>query len=100
MSRVLVTEKIADAGLDALRAAGHDVDLRLGLSAEETSAAIAGAHALIVRSATQVDRAVLAAGTDLVVVGRAGVGLDNIDTRAATERDTARRDRGPRWPRG
>ncbi len=86
MSRVLVTEKIADAGLDALRAAGHDVDLRLGLSAEETSAAVAGAHALIVRSATQVDRAVLAAGTDLVVVGRAGVGLDNIDTRAATER--------------
>ena len=86
MSRVLVTEKIAESGLDALRAAGHDVDLQLGLEPEALAAAVVGAHALIVRSATQVDRAVLAAGTELVVVGRAGVGLDNVDTRAATDR--------------
>ena len=86
MSRVLVTEKIAESGLDALRAAGHEVDLRFDLSPEAIIAAVAGARALIVRSVTQVDQAVLAAGTDLLVVGRAGVGLDNIDTRAATER--------------
>ncbi len=86
MSRVLVTEKIAESGLDALRAAGHEVDLRVDLSPEAIIAAVAGARALIVRSVTQVDQAVLAAGTDLLVVGRAGVGLDNIDTRAATER--------------
>ncbi len=86
MGRVLVTEKIAESGLEALRAAGHEVDLQLGLSAEAIARAVAGAQALIVRSATQVDSAVLDAGTELVVVGRAGVGLDNVDTRAATDR--------------
>ena len=45
-----------------------------------------GAHALIIRSATQVNAAVLEAGTDLVVVGRAGVGLDNVEVPVATER--------------
>ena len=49
-------------------------------------ATVPGAHALIIRSATTVTREVLAAGTDLVVVGRAGIGLDNVDTDAATER--------------
>ena len=48
------------------------------------STAIAGAHALIIRSATQVTAEVLAAGADLVVVGRAGIGLDNVDVEAAT----------------
>ena len=43
-----------------------------------------GANALIVRSATQVTAAVLEAGTDLAVVGRAGIGLDNVDVEAAT----------------
>ncbi|MDE0066529.1 MAG: hydroxyacid dehydrogenase [Acidimicrobiaceae bacterium] len=86
MKRVLVSETIAEAGLDLLRSAGHDVDLRLGLSPEELCEAVAGASALIVRSATQVDAAVLAAGTDLVVVGRAGVGVDNVDVAEATER--------------
>ncbi|MDP1807443.1 MAG: phosphoglycerate dehydrogenase, partial [Acidimicrobiales bacterium] len=46
--------------------------------------AVAGAHALIIRSATMVTADVLAAGQDLVVVGRAGIGLDNVDTEAAT----------------
>src|SRR5207237_592050 len=48
--------------------------------------ALVGAHALIIRSATQVDEAALAAGSDLVVVGRAGIGLDNVDVEAATRR--------------
>lgn len=86
MSRVLVTEKIADGGLDALRAAGHEVDEQLGLSPEQLLDAIKGAHALIVRSSTQVTAEVLAAGTDLVIVGRAGLGVDNIDVEAATTR--------------
>lgn len=86
VSRVLITEKIAESGLDALRAAGHEVDIRLGLTPDELEHAVVGAHALIVRSATQVVESVLAAGTDLVVVGRAGVGLDNVDTAAATAR--------------
>jgi len=84
MARILVTEKIADGGLDRLRAAGHDVDLQLDLTPEQLLDAVVGAHALIIRSATTVTADVLAAGQDLVVVGRAGIGLDNVDTEAAT----------------
>ena len=84
--RVLVTEKIADGGLQRLRDAGHEVDVQEGLSAEELLGAVGGAHALIIRSATQVTAEVLAAGTDLIAVGRAGIGLDNVDVAAATER--------------
>lgn len=86
MARVLVTEKIARRGLDLLEEAGHDVDVQEGLDADGLRAAVAGAHALVIRSATQVTAEVLAAGGDLVVVGRAGVGLDNVDVPAATER--------------
>jgi D-3-phosphoglycerate dehydrogenase len=84
MARVLVAEKIADSGLDRLREAGHEVDVQTGLSPEELLEAVKGAHALIIRSATTVTAEVLAAGTDLVVVGRAGIGLDNVDVAAAT----------------
>jgi D-3-phosphoglycerate dehydrogenase len=84
MARVLVTEEIADGGLDRLRAAGHEVDVQLGLSAEELLGVLPGAHALIIRSATKVTAEALAAGRDLVVVGRAGIGLDNVDVEAAT----------------
>jgi len=86
MPRILVTEKIAARGLDQLRAAGHDVDVRQGLSPDELLEAIPGAAALIIRSATQVTGTVLEAGRDLVVIGRAGIGLDNVDVDAATER--------------
>ena len=86
MARVLVTEKIAQRGLDLLAHAGHEVDVREGLSPDELLEVVPGAHALIIRSATQVNAAVLEAGTDLLVVGRAGVGLDNVEVPVATER--------------
>ncbi|MEL7156839.1 MAG: phosphoglycerate dehydrogenase [Actinomycetota bacterium] len=86
MSRILVTEKIAEAGLDRLRSAGHEVDVRLGLSPEELESAIVGAHALVIRSATTVTEELLAAADELIVVGRAGIGLDNVDIDAATKR--------------
>jgi D-3-phosphoglycerate dehydrogenase len=86
MARVLVTEEIAEGGLDRLRAAGHTVDVQVGLSPDELLVTLPGAHALIIRSATQVDAEALAAGSDLVVVGRAGIGLDNVDVEAATAR--------------
>lgn len=86
MARVLVSEKLAQRGLDALAAAGHEVDVRLGLDPAGLVEAVAGAHALVIRSATQVTDEVLAAGRDLVVVGRAGIGLDNVDVAAATRR--------------
>ena len=83
--RIVIAEEIADAGLDRLRSAGFNVDVQLNKSAEELHAILDGAHALIVRSATMVDAAMLAAGKQLVVVARAGVGLDNIDVEAATK---------------
>jgi D-3-phosphoglycerate dehydrogenase len=86
MARVLVTEEIAEGGLDRLREAGHDVDVRLDLSADELLGAVPGAHALIIRSATKVTADVLDAATDLTVVGRAGIGLDNVDVDHATKR--------------
>jgi D-3-phosphoglycerate dehydrogenase len=86
MPRILVSEELAESGLAKMRAAGHEVDVRVGLSPEELRQAIKGAHALVVRSATNVDDELLAAGPDLVVVGRAGVGLDNVDIEAATRR--------------
>jgi len=81
-----VTERIAASGIDALRAAGHEVDESMGPSPAELVDAVKGAAALIVRSATQVTAEVLEAGDDLVVVGRAGIGLDNVDVEAATAR--------------
>ena len=84
MARILVTEEIAEGGLDRLRDAGHEVDVRLGLSPEELLRAVPGAAALIIRSATQVTAEVLAAGAELMAVGRAGIGLDNVDVTAAT----------------
>lgn len=84
MARVLVPEKLSEAGLAVLREAGHEVDVQLDLSDDQLLAAITGAQALIVRSATIVHSELLKSGSDLVVVGRAGVGLDNIDVAAAT----------------
>jgi len=84
MARVLVSEELAARGLDRLRDDGHEVDVRLGLSPAELLEVVPGAAALIIRSETQVTAEVLAAGTDLMVVGRAGIGLDNVDVAAAT----------------
>ncbi len=84
MARILVTESIADGGLERLRKAGHTVDIQEGLSSSQLIAVIPGAHALIIRSATKVTAEVLNAGKDLVVVGRAGIGLDNVDVTHAT----------------
>lgn len=86
MARILVTEPIAEGGLDRLRRAGHDVVVHLEPSPAELVDLVADANALIIRSATTVSREVLEAGSELVVVGRAGIGLDNVDVAAATER--------------
>ncbi|MYJ13149.1 MAG: hypothetical protein F4078_02330 [Acidimicrobiia bacterium] len=82
-ARVLVAERISAGGLDLLRVAGHEVDVRQRMNPAELIEAVAGAQALIVRSATQVTGEVLEAGADLTVVGRAGVGVDNVDLAAA-----------------
>jgi D-3-phosphoglycerate dehydrogenase len=86
MARILVTEPIAERGIAMLKEAGHDVDQRLTAGPEELLRAVAGAHALIVRSATKVTAEVIDAAKDLLAIGRAGIGLDNIDVSAATRR--------------
>ncbi len=84
MARVLITEKLAERGLELLRKAGHEVDIQLDLSPEQLLEAVKGAQGIIIRSATQITEEVLAAADELMIVGRAGVGLDNVDTEAAT----------------
>ena len=86
MARILVTESIADNGLEQLRKAGHKVDVQEGLSPAELLVAIKGVHALIIRSATKVTAEVVDASDELIVVGRAGIGLDNVDVPAATRK--------------
>jgi D-3-phosphoglycerate dehydrogenase len=80
--KVLVRETIADAGLELLRAK-FDVDVDLESPLEEI---LGDYDALVVRSATKVTAAVIASGTHLKVIGRAGVGVDNVDVDAATRR--------------
>ena len=85
MARVLIADPIADAGIELL-GREHEVDVRPGLSGAGLAEALSGAAALIVRSQTRVTRAALAGASELRVIGRAGVGVDNIDVEAATER--------------
>lgn len=81
---VLIAEELSPATVDAL---GPDFDIRHCNGADRTDllAALAGVDALLVRSATKVDAEVLAVADRLKVVARAGVGLDNVDVRAATQ---------------
>ena len=82
---VLVTEKLGAAGLELLRSFAN-VDCAYELTAEELRAKVSLVDALVVRSATRVSREVFeAARGRLRVVGRAGVGIDNVDLQAATE---------------
>lgn len=83
-SKVLVTDGIAAVAVERLQNA-CDVTVNNDISADELLQVIGGYDALIVRSRTKVTRAVFEAGTNLKVVGRAGVGVDNIDLAAATE---------------
>jgi D-3-phosphoglycerate dehydrogenase len=84
VAKVLVADKISSGGIDILINAGLDVDVKTGLSEDEV-VAIAGEYdGIIVRSATKITKRVIDAASKLGVVGRAGVGVDNIDLDAAT----------------
>lgn len=85
--RVLVSEKLADEGLQILRAEpGFEVVERPPLKGPELAAEIGDFDALIVRSGAKVTAEVIEAGKKLKVIGRAGIGVDNIDVAAATRR--------------
>ena len=81
--RVLVAEPLAPEGVALLRV-HHEVDERPDLSRDELCAAIPEYEALLVRSQVQVDAGLIEAGRRLIVIGRAGVGVDNVDLEAAT----------------
>lgn len=83
--KVLVTDPIADAGLDRLREAGFEVETAYEAQGEALHSAIHDAVGLVVRSGTEVTPELLGAAPELVIVGRAGIGVDNIDIDAATE---------------
>ena len=82
--RVLVAEKLAPEGV-ALLEEEHEVDVRVGMPREEYLAVLPEYDALLVRSGVKADAEAIAAGKRLVVIGRAGVGVDNIDIPAATD---------------
>ncbi|MGH7534399.1 MAG: phosphoglycerate dehydrogenase, partial [Gemmatimonadales bacterium] len=85
--RVLVTDNLSQRGVDLLRQTpGVEVEVRSKLAPEELKTILRDMDALIVRSATKVTPDVLAAAPRLRVVGRAGVGVDNVDLEAATAR--------------
>jgi D-3-phosphoglycerate dehydrogenase len=84
-AKVVIAESIADAGIAALREQ-FEVDVAIGLDPDDLADRLADADALIVRSATNVDRTLIEAAPKLKVIGRAGIGVDNIDLTAATAR--------------
>ncbi len=86
MSRVVVAEKISSSGIDLLRKDGHDVVDAVGWPREKLLEALQDADALLVRSGTKVDAGLLSRAPKLTVIGRAGVGVDNIEMAAATRR--------------
>lgn len=83
--KILVSDPIAEEGLEILKAE-HDVDVNTGLSEDELVSIIPGYDALVIRSGTKVTEKIINAADRLKIVGRAGVGVDNIDVPAATRK--------------
>lgn len=87
LRKVLISDKLAPEGVAILeQAAGIEVEHLPGLKPEELAARVAGCHGLLVRSGTRVTRELLEAADSLEVVGRAGIGVDNVDVEAASKR--------------
>ena len=86
MPRVLIADELSPRALEIFRSRGIDADVRTGLEKAELLEIIGDYDGLAVRSATRADREVIAAATRLKVIGRAGIGVDNIDIPAATTR--------------
>ena len=84
--KVLITEPISEEAIKAMKEAGLQVDVKIGLNKEELIKIIPEYDALIVRSQTKVSKEVIEAAKNLKIIGRAGVGVDNIDIEAATKR--------------
>ncbi len=84
--RILICDPIAEDGIELLRRAGAQVEVHLGLSPQALRETLEDYEGLIVRSETKVTAEAIRAAQKLQVIGRAGIGVDNIDVAAATER--------------
>src|SRR5438477_5998630 len=86
MPKVLIADELSPRAVEILTARGIEADVATGLGAAELQRRLPGYEGLAVRSATKVTAELLDASDDLKVIGRAGIGVDNIDVAAATER--------------
>ena len=86
MPKVLIADKLSPAAVEIFKNRGLDVEVKVGLSKEDLVAEIPAYDGLVVRSATKPDADVIAAASNLKVIGRAGIGVDNIDIKAATNK--------------
>ncbi len=84
--KVLISDNLASIGEKILREAGIEVDVKTGLPPEELKAIIPAYDGLVIRSATKVREDIIEAATGLKVIGRAGIGLDNVDIPAASQK--------------
>ena len=85
-SKILVSDPLSEEGLEILRQSGFPVDVKPGLSEDELCAIRGDYDCLIIRSGTKVTQKVIDAGKNLSVIGRAGVGVDNVDVPYATDK--------------
>lgn len=86
MVKVLISDELSPAAVDIFKTRGVEVDIKTGLKPDELLAIIGDYDGLAIRSATKVTAKVLEAAKKLKVVGRAGIGVDNVDIPAATAR--------------
>ena len=85
--KVLVSDNLGEVGIKMFQdESGIEVDFKTGLAPDELKSIIGDSHGLVIRSATKVTEDLLEAAESLKVVGRAGIGLDNVDIPAATKR--------------
>ena len=84
--KVLIADEMSKKAVEILSNAGFTVDVRTGMKPEELAAAIGEYHGIGIRSASKITAATLANPGKLKIIGRAGVGVDNIDVKAATEK--------------
>src|SRR5271163_3409024 len=86
MPKVLISDNLSPAAVEIFRRRGIEVDLKPGLSPAELRAIVPAYDGLAIRSAPKVTRELLDTATNLKVIGRAGIGVDNVDIRSATAR--------------
>ena len=86
MVKVLISDKLSATAVEVFESRGIEVDLKPGMTPDELIACIGDYDGLAIRSATKVTEKVVAAATNLKVIGRAGIGVDNVDRQAATAR--------------